>query len=446
MNERDAIERALAAVNRSFFDLTRRASSHTVISVFQPLVEWFASRHRMENPSFELLCEELVDGLGEVNASSCISSLQTLPLIHSGPHPRVLLDGHTLDNLVLATALARYAGATHIFWYAETGVSLTQRDRSGPAWLETCGNSELILEIPRSKRQHSVAALDGEARFKIPNTWMTSTDPIATTFRLAVDKSGSVSWNRFSEALINLNGNLFSSLWCERSVQLVQLDSHFAARLICRHLRAGGTPVCSVLFEPESARYWSVARSRANEAGAHFFTTSNTDYFWLLRDGRRRALDLRAGRFIERESGLETGIESDTESVIDALQQGRLIPGLHLMFLAVVWLPDVMVSGGPFQLAYEPLLRREAYTAIKNGGGHMAATDFGNSPATQLMFHLLDRRRINEAVPFDGTTQYVPRLLELLSQSNAADLIGELAAVFRSGRWADIAAWMEVSR
>jgi hypothetical protein len=301
-----AIWKSLEAINPCFASLLSTQWDRPFSEFLDPLHPLFSVH--CAGRDADLLEEALSGRFGLGKARAVMETLKQLPLIHTGPHLCQMLEVNALINLAIGTAIAVKHGVRHLVWYADTSASLTQRGRKGPAWLEIAGRGEFLFDVSRRRRVDPTASGAGGVRFRCLTSQADPSDPRLTCFQSAIKKVGFGPWPTYASALCDLNEAIFQQLWKDIDVNLIQLDGSFVSELVARHLEDGSTAISKILMNQSSVDAWKGAAVKAAGRGAAHFLLWNTDFFWLVRDCKRRALIINDGRFLEQDSGEETGI------------------------------------------------------------------------------------------------------------------------------------------
>ncbi|MGI9335386.1 MAG: hypothetical protein ACR2RL_19740, partial [Gammaproteobacteria bacterium] len=165
--------------------------------------------------------------------------------------------------------------------------------------------------------------------------------------------------------------------------ELVYLDLEtIAARTMATDCRNAESLISRVLFD-DSIRAtvadaldgeracWDRRRLRARAQGEDAGANAGTVFFWGLdAQGRRVPLDLQStGNGCAALAGLDDRGEPhehplEPESIIDALEQGRLMPALFAAYACIGFARGVTCAGGYYQAEYLPRMQQALVDAL----------------------------------------------------------------------------------
>ncbi|PLP60801.1 hypothetical protein CYK37_00325 [Mesorhizobium loti] len=308
-----------------------------------------AIRHQLAAPTAARICHEF----------------EQRPVLQTGPHLLLIIDPEAYYTHVFSLlGLAAHGCSTYLSCAVST-VSLVERTRKGPGWLNVGGRPINIFGLGKRRMiGSSLLTALGPYRFELaPAQLNGQSDALARLRRLLPQ----AQFGRPAHAIKAANLALWPMMF-GTSFSFLQLDDEDVADLVAQHLADGGSWLRTRLLENETVVSTVLEEIEQLAAGPwRGWFTRGTDFFWSYQNGKRTALRLAGGELVEQATGAPVARFAVAE-IIERLRDRRLIPNMFVTFLVLAMLPGVRVLGGSHQPIYYPLMRYVLCRAISAAG------------------------------------------------------------------------------
>ncbi|WP_266019721.1 hypothetical protein [Brucella intermedia] len=316
------------------------------------------SKHPVRQDAFNrfctLLCRKAArSGYDAVEIAQLLDQLRTRPIIQTGPHCHLVIEPDAFfTHLFCISGLTAHAQRWYVNYSVST-VKFTEKPKKGPGWLRLDGQNVNVFGLSRSKMDSlSICSRQMQLRFTmVPETPDASTPLRDELLRILPDDDFSSA----AEAIKTANRILWHRHFGTQT-NFLQLDESDIAELVRDHLDDEDSWLSRQFIEKTGLIESFILAAREIDRGpcAGWFRF-NTDFFWLVQDGRLRRLELENG--VLRNNSGTYRVQFNSAALARALEREEIVPGLFLVFLVIAILPGLRVLGGSRQIIYFPLMR-----------------------------------------------------------------------------------------
>lgn len=287
------------------------------------------------------------------------------PVLQTGPHLLLIIDPEAYYTHVFSLlGLAAHGCSTYLSCAVST-VSLVERTRKGPGWLNIGGKPVNVFGLGKRRMiGSSLLSAFGPYRFELAPAQADGDNDALARRRGLLPQT---QFDRPAHAIKTANLALWPVLF-GNGFSFLQLDDEDVADLVAQHLADGGSWLRMRLLENEtvvSTVLEEIDRLAAGPWRGWFIR--GTDFFWSYRNGKRTALRLVGGELVEQVSGAAVA-RFAVADIIERLLDRSLIPNMFVTFLVLAMLPGVRVLGGSHQPIYYPLMRYVLCRALAAAG------------------------------------------------------------------------------
>lgn len=330
-----------------------------VMSYAAAIYERFeVSNHSVRQDAFKrlssLLCRRAAQsGHDARDIAQLTAQLRNVPVIQTGPHCHLVIEPDAFfTHLFCLGGLRAHAKSWYINYSVST-VKFTEKSKKGPGWLRLDGQDINVFGLSRSKMASlSIFSRQMPLRFAMVPEFSRSSIPLRDEL-LQVLPGGEFS--SAADAIKSANRILWPKYF-GTAVNFLQLDESDMAGLVKEHLEDEGSWLSRCFIErAELIGSFILAVREIDRSPWGGWFKFNTDFFWMVRDGQMKRLELENG--ILRDSSGNYQVPFKCAALARALQNGEILPSLFLVFLVIAILPGLRVLGGSRQIIYYPLMR-----------------------------------------------------------------------------------------
>lgn len=299
-------------------------------------------------------------GHTETVTQSLVEQLHRRPVIQTGPHCHLVIEPDAFFTHVFnVMGLQAHSERWHINYSVST-VKFTERAKKGPGWLLLDGQDVNVFGLSHSRMEpYSICGRQALQRFALKPANPETDHPMLDRLK-AVLPDGEFS--SAAEAIKSANEILWPICF-GHNLRFLQLDDADIAVLVIDHLRDKTSWLSrNFIGAPDMiAAFVETVRAINSGLWAGWFTF-NTDFFWLIHNGRLKRLDLAGGTL--RDSSGNFAVGFNPSSLAISLEAGEIVPSLFLVFMVIAILPGLRAMGGSRQVIYYPLMRDALLAAL----------------------------------------------------------------------------------
>lgn len=282
-----------------------------------------------------------------VDPDVALRSLFKRRVLFSGPHLQLLPEHYTFSSYLTAIANAAIHN-DNVAWVSPCATLRLQVERQrGPGWLDYGeGRVNLFgLSIQQMKaRRVCVSASDYHLNMGDLN--------IAELSAIS-SVAAPICWNSPADFFQKANGRLLAHNWRDGDPTVVSIDERFAAKLVAKHLQRSSSPVRDLVTCDGRLLQWVSSTDRESSLFDARQFRHPTIHFWeCLPEGRLRALSVDSGGSYVNVASGDHVCHGDADSLLEALDNNRLVPSLYLAYFVLGFLPRIRLGGGVRQLFY----------------------------------------------------------------------------------------------
>ncbi|MBB3918621.1 hypothetical protein GGQ65_005961 [Rhizobium fabae] len=289
------------------------------------------------------------------------------PVLQTGPHLHLLLEPDAFYTHLFSLMGLRAHGRTCYISYACSTVKFVERGRKGPAWLQIDGDALNVFGLSRSKMiPYSILGRNSRYSFQLQNVDRPGPDSEATSCLREMLPAG--EFQSAADAIKAANLHLWKRYF-DSQVDFLQLDDSDVGDLVADHLSNDQSWLRAGLIEDRAFAMRLLLRiGQLNDTAWRGWLKNSTHFFWGCVEGRLFPLWL-DGAVLRSYGAEDIRVEFSPASLVEALETGRIVPNLLLMFIVTSILPGVRVLGGSRHSIYYPLMRWAFCEALK-GNAH----------------------------------------------------------------------------
>ncbi|MBW9064627.1 hypothetical protein JNB71_14990 [Rhizobium herbae] len=379
-------------------------------------------------------------GFSTAQVSRFEREIQASPVLQTGPHLHLLIEPDAFYTHLFSLMGLRSHGRACYISYACSTVKFVERGRKGPAWLQIDGDAVNVFGLSRSKMiPYSILGRNSCYGFQLQNVDRHGPDSEPLSCLREILPAG--EFPSAAEAIKAANLSLWKRYFDSR-IDFLQLDDGDVADLVRDHLCDGRSWLRNRLIEDQAFAARLLLRiDRLAETAWRGWLKNSTHFFWGCIDGRLIPLWL-DGAVLQSNGAEDIRVEFSPASLVEALETGRIVPNLLLMFIVTSILPGVRVLGGSRHTIYYPLMRWAFCEALRS-----------NDRDAQLLSTLSKDERpgvwghrviSSPCEPFSllNTPDQggIPTLLDRFGQMRIPDASGPLSSFTQDPLWAALAA------
>ncbi|MBY5774854.1 hypothetical protein HFN63_33025 [Rhizobium leguminosarum] len=303
-------------------------------------------------------------GFPAVSISRFQREMEAAPVLQTGPHLHLLIEPDAFYTHLFSLMGLRAHGRTGYISYACSTVKFLERGRKGPAWLQIDGDALNVFGLSRSKMiPYSILGRNSRYRFQLQNVDRAGPDSEATSRLREVLPAG--EFQSAAEAIKAANLCLWRRYF-DSQMDLLQLDDSDVGNLVTDHLSDKQSWLRAGLVEDRAfAMRLLLCIDQLTGTAWRGWLKNSTHFFWGCVEGRLFPLWLE-GAILRSHGAEDIRVEFSPASLVEALESGRIVPNLLLMFIVTSILPGVRVLGGSRHTIYYPLMRWAFCEALRS--------------------------------------------------------------------------------
>jgi len=366
--------------------------------------------------------------------------IEAAPVLQTGPHLHLLLEPDAFYTHLFSLMGLRAHGRTCYISYACSTVKFVERGRKGPAWLQVDGDAVNLFGLSRSKMiPYSILGRNRRYSFQLQNVDRPGPDSEATSRLREILPTD--EFRSAAEAIKAANLCLWEHYF-DSQIDLLQLDDSDVGDLVADHLSDRQSWLRVRLIEDKGfAMRLLLCIDELTDTAWRGWLKNSTHFFWGCVEGRLFPLWLDGG--LLRSHGAEDiRVEFSPDSLVEALETGRIVPNLLLMFIMTSILPGVRVLGGSRHTIYYPLMRWAFCEALRSSD-HDAELLYAlsNDERPGIWGHRVISSPQEPFSLLNGPSLGgIPTLLDQFGQMSIADASGPLSSFTQDPLWAKLMA------
>lgn len=383
---------------------------------------------------------ELNEQLGSALAQDALKSFIRKPILQTGPHCQLLFDKCNLFSAIFS--LMGIKGVSSKFYFLSNCATTTMelRPKVGPCWLNYYDTNINLFNLSRVKRKStSTYCLNEDLTFVMkPDFGEVNTDEVKRfyeKYKPLIDTKHFCS----ATSAFNYTNRVLWKFWDnEENFNPVFLDEAVYSKLLISHLKDKNSFIYKIFnnFSLQSKIITQIKIETDQPWGSMIPT--QTDFLWYLGDNKIKPLKFTHDSIEILEEGISYTINNDIESIIDALENNRVIPNIFVIIAMVSLLPNSRLVGGLHQAAYYPALQRALISILdehiedENILKKYLSTNYNNAWGTHVLEEpgeILDI--LNEAS--DGFQ--IPYMINKYSNFSLSYCINDFEQFRRYYRW-----------
>lgn len=299
-------------------------------------------------------------GCSDSETLTLINQFRRSPVIQTGPHCHLIIEPDAFyTHLFSLSGLKAHCENWYVHYSVST-VKFIEKAKRGPGWLWLDDQAVNVFGLSRSKMEpFSVCSQHDRVRFVLSRANGQTGHPSVEHLRSILPEGEFCS---AAEAIKTANQYLWRYCF-GRQIKYLQLDDADVAMLLLDHLLDPGSWLSRHFFDDPDMVAALISEVRELDHGpwAGWFKFG-TDFFWWIRDGRIRRLQLENDSLRDESGTFELPVNS--RSLAQALESGEVVPSLFLVFLVIAILPGARALGGSRQIVYYPLMRSILLSAL----------------------------------------------------------------------------------
>ncbi|WP_375618678.1 MULTISPECIES: hypothetical protein [unclassified Bartonella] len=306
----------------------------------------------------ECLYSEVEQRWGSQRAQRAHDEILQNPVIQTGPHYRLMFDNDFSSTMAFSIRGHELMGNVTNMMFTCSTVTLEEHARCGPAWLRIGDTSCRIFEMPRRRlAKKSVSeyqddiALSSEVQSWLRRQFLKATFPE----HLLNTKTAIVTH------INNLNEYVFEQFRQGHNISTITLREPFFA-IYAIELLERPSFMRRLIDDGRLVKLVELLKLESQGLWKNFIPTA-TDLFWLSVEGRVRPLQLRDGALYS--DRFRVRIDFETNSIVQNLRTGRLVPSLFFIFLSGSLLPRIRFLGGAYQVLYQEIFQKILLKILK---------------------------------------------------------------------------------
>lgn len=315
--------------------------------------------------AFERLCKILAvraagSGYCESEIHEMIETIRRRPVIQTGPHCYLMIEPDAFfTHLFSVMGLTAHLEKWYISYSVST-VKFIEKANKGPGWLWLDGQHVNVFGRSTSQLQpYSICGHSAAYRFVLKPANSQSHHPARDRLAAILPER---EFDTAAEAIKTANGRLWRSCF-GNEISFLQLDDTDISALVVDHLRDPHSWLSrNFIGDRELVSTFLRTVRKIDEGPWAGWIKFNTDFFWLLRDGRLKPLRLERNILCDEAGVYKAAF--DRLSLADFLETGEIVPSLFMVFLVIGILPGLRALGGSRQTVYYPLMRQALLIAL----------------------------------------------------------------------------------
>ena len=310
-------------------------------------------------------------GCTETATKVLVEQLQRRPAIQTGPHCHLIIEPDAFfTHMFNVMGLRTHSERWHINYTVST-VKFNERAKKGPGWLLLDEQHVNVFGLSHRRMEpYSICGRQDPQRFALKPTNPQTSHPMLDQLKAILPRE---EFSSAAEAIKSANEILWPFCF-GHDLRFLQLDDADIAMLVIEHLRDKNSWLSRNFIDaPDMVAAFVEAVRAINRGQWAGWFTFNTDFFWLIHNGRLKRLDLAGGTLRDSAGNFRVCFNSD--SLATSLEAGDIVPSLFLVFMVIAILPGLRAMGGSRQAIYYPLMR----------GALMAALDRSSVSADKVL-------------------------------------------------------------
>ncbi|MBB3386236.1 MULTISPECIES: hypothetical protein [unclassified Rhizobium] len=294
-------------------------------------------------------------GFSKEQAFRLGGAIQAAPVLQTGPHLHLLIEPDAFYTHLFSLMGLRAHGRRCYISYGCSTVKFVERGRKGPAWLQIDGQAINVFGLSRSKMiPYSILGRNNCYSFQLQNAAKPGADSEAISSLRSILPSD--EFPSAAEAIKAANIKLWQCYF-DNGIDFLQFDDNDVAHLVRDHLCDEQSWLRTRLIEDRAFAVQLLGCiDRLTNTAWRGWLKNSTHFFWGCIDGRLIPLCLN-GPILRSTDADDIRVEFTPASLVEALENGQIVPNLLLMFIVTSILPGVRVLGGSRHTIYYPLMR-----------------------------------------------------------------------------------------
>lgn len=306
------------------------------------------------NKFYTLLCRKAArSGYDAAEIAQLLDQLRIRPIIQTGPHCHLVIEPDAFFTHLFCLGGLRAQSQSWYINYSVSTVKFTEKLKKGPGWLRLDDQNINVFGLSRSKMASlSIFSRQMPLRFAMVPECSRSSIPLRNELLQILPDA---EFSSAADAIKSANRTLWRKFFGTQ-VNFLQMDESDMAELVREHLEDEGSWLSRCFIErPELIGSFIFAVREVDCSPWAGWFKFNTDFFWMVRDGQMKRLELENG--VLRDSSGRYQVSFKPAALARALRSGEIVPSLFLVFLVIAILPGLRVLGGSRQIIYFPLMR-----------------------------------------------------------------------------------------
>ncbi len=411
---------------------------------------WIRNQHPVSefsvnarNHLLSVIKDELERQFDSKTACDAIEQFQQYPVIQTGPHCQLLAEPSTFYTSIFSAIGAKSTNQKFFFNYTCSTITLDGACKHGPGWLNIDDNHVNIFNLSRKAlARTSVCSAPGPVSFAMKTDSQNLNEKGDKFYKNLIELTDLGEFDSIPEAF--RIGNLYLwKKWSQHDTPMpLYFDDNVMAKLLRSHLTDPQSFVYKLLFSGTLLNTVQEKLIIESKTPTGNMLPNPRIFFLSPRKNKMRNMVL-SGKVL-KEYGNEGGnsIQFSQESLLKAIDERVLFPGLFLIFLMISLLPNVKVFGGLHQLAYYDLWRKILIEFCRENPGKYAdefTFELENNYNNGFGFHVLeDSIPIHNLLYSQDEGNQINQLIEHYSGKSLWNSSRSLAALRTYPRWGSL--------
>ncbi|MBB2830409.1 UNVERIFIED_ORG: hypothetical protein GGD51_000510 [Rhizobium esperanzae] len=366
------------------------------------------------------------------------SEIGVAPVLQCGPHLHLSIEPDAFYTHLFSLMGIRSHGRRCYISYGCSTVKFVERGRKGPAWLQIDGQAINVFGLSRSKMiPYSILGRNNRYSFHLQNVDRPGPDSEAVSCLRGILPADEFS--SAADAIKAANLHLWKRYF-DSQIDFLQLDDSDVGDLVADHLADEQSWLRTRLIEDKQFAMRMLSRiDQLAETAWRGWLKNSTHFFWGCIDGRLVPLWL-DGAVLQSHASDDIRVEFSAASLVEALENGRIVPNLLLMFIVTSILPGVRVLGGSRHTIYYPLMRWAFCDALRSNDhdaqllNTLSEDDRPGIWGHRVISSVCEPFSLLNTLGQDG----VETLLDHFGQMSIADASGPLSSFTDDPLWAEL--------